>query len=436
MLSYRYILVLINLIPIQIIGQSKISGTYPHLKNKNISMCWTLENCKNYASTHNINIKEKNINKEISHNNLKQSHLDFLPRLSIGYSHNINSSYNNGQISLNTSCVLFDSFRKTFNVKESSCAYNIAETDLKNEKINISLSVTKAYIQILLSQQILAINMENIESTQRKYNKSEKLFNSGKLAYSYLLNIKAQLVKEKANMIDASKQLCIDKLALMQLMNIPINDNLITNFTIADIEYTSLNKFYKTQDIYQQALRLPIVRISELEIEKRTYQLKENLTYFYPSISLSASYGTIFNSAYNIPYPQQISNNLKVNMIFNIEIPIFTAGANKIRVKNTKLAINYSILELKRRKMNLLKEVHQVLYEIRSLKKSIEAANSNLEAMYCSLSYTEEKMITGTVTATDYIIAKTNYNKAKAYAAQAHYQYILQIEILKHFQML
>ncbi len=408
---------------------------------------WSLEKCIKYAWDNNLQIQQQNISIERSRNSLLQSQLSFIPNINASIGENmswgrsvdmnnlevIHKFSNSTSASIGASINLLDGLSKYNNIRggKTDVALSLQEVEkLKNE---ISISITKAYLQVLLSKQILITSEENFKSIQNQRDRTKKLVDAGSKPYTTLLDIESQLASERVQVVSAENQVNSSLLSLMQLLDLQYN----TGFEIdtPNIDY-SINQYHfeSIDSLYKISLILPTVKVSELSLERSKYDLKLAQGRLYPTISLSVGYGTFFSSNSSGHFFSQFGDNRNPSIGLSMNIPIFNSLQAKTNVKNAKLSVKSKELELKNKHQTLYKEIQSALNDANSYYQKLLASESNLKAQEESFRYVSEKFDIGALNSTDYVVAKTNLFKSQSDYYQAKYQFVFQLKILDFYK--
>ncbi len=422
--------------------------------NTNAQEIWTLERCIQYAFEHNLSIKQQNLEITRSENDVLKSRLDFVPSLNASLGHNFNWGRSvdlqnleiiknqlsqSTSVSANTSIALIDGLSKINTLKSTRKSFDISIQEVEKLKNEISISIVRSYLQILLSREILSAAQQNFASIEQQRDHTKLLVEAGNQPYSSLLDIEAQLATERVQVITAESQLTSNTLTLQQLLDLPYSDNFTID--IPDIESIIASELlHDIEGIYTEALSLPRIKSAELALEKSNIDLKIAKGQLYPKIHLSAAYGTFYSSTSYAPdgsaYPfwNQLRDNINPSIGLGLSIPIFNNWNVKTQVHNAQITKSRQEIELELRKQTLYKEIQTATLDAQRFFKEMEAAQINMNAMEESFRYVEEKFNLGVLNSTDYTVAKTNLSKSQSAYYQAKYQYVFQIKILDFYQ--
>ena len=415
---------------------------------------WSLERCIRYAWDNNLTIRQQSLETVRSEAMLMQSRLSFLPSISASFGHNLNwgrsVDLQNLEIihnklsqstsaSANASIYLLDGLSKLNNLKSSRKSVEISLQEVERLKDEISSSIVKSYLQILLSKEIEASAIESLNAVTAQRERTKLLVEAGNQPYSSLLEIESQLASERVQAVTAGNQVITNTLALQQLLDLPYDPEFRIEIPDTDCllpESTDMN----TEEIYSAAQSMPVIQSARLALDKGELDLRTARGQYYPKISLSASYGTFFSSSTFAPdgsvYPffEQFRDNINPSISIGLTIPIFNNWSTKANVENARAAKESLELDLKIKQQTLYKEIQTAVTEAGTYLRQMEAALANMNSMRESFRYVEEKFNAGALNGTDYTVAMSNLKKAESEYLQAKYQYIFQLKIIDFYK--
>lgn len=408
---------------------------------------WSLERCINYAKENNLQIKQQKLQVAQAENNLAESKMGYVPSLNASINHSMswgrsvnlndlaiieNDLSQSTSMNISSSIALFEGLQKHNRVKSNKKQVEIAYTNIEKLQNEISLSIVRSYLQVLLSMEMESTALESYNSVAAQVERTRELVEAGSQAYSSLLEIQAQLANEKVQLIDAQNNVKSNKLALMQLLD--INSD---NFDIEIPQIGHLILDYMPADaneIFAQAQSLPAIKGAELAMEQSKLQYKIQKGAALPTLSFSAGYGTYYSDNQKAAFLQQFDNNRNPSIGFGLSIPIFNGRRNNTAIKNSKLNVESSKIGYQIALQSIMKEIQQACNEASSCYQKFEAANHNADSARETFKYTQEKFNLGMLDGTDYTVAKNNLFKAESALLQSKYQYVFQLKILDYYR--
>ena len=409
---------------------------------------WTLEQCIEHAKENNLQVKQQLNAYEQASNNLVAAKLGYIPSVNASMNHNIswgrsvnlndlqiieNKMSQSSSLNISASVPIFEGMKKQNTVKSNIKLLEIAGVNIEKLKDDIMISVTQAYLQVLLSIEMQKAAQESCASAKEQVDKCRVLVEAGSQPYSSLLEMEAQLANEKVQKVSAENNYRSALLQLAQLLDIKDTDSFqIKEPAIADSDLHMEKEDIST--IYSNALSLPDIKGAELALENSKLQYKIQKGNALPTISLSGGYGTYFSDSQDTPYFRQFNNNRNPSVGIGLSIPIFNGWRNNTAIRNARLSVKNAELDLRIASQNLLKDIQQAYNEAVSCFEKYNAAKENLAAAKESFRYTMEKFNAGSVSATDYSVAKANLFKAESEFLQGKYQFIFQTKILNYYK--
>lgn len=431
---------------------------------------WSLEQCINHAIDNNIQIKQQELLIEQNENTLSQSKYDLIPQLGaeLGYAVGrgraldpttyqfSDTQFGTGNASISTSVTLFSGMQKRNTIKRNALDFKASIQDVEKLKNDISLNVAAAYLQVLLSQEALAIAVEQVESTKLQVFKAQKMVDAGKQVLGNLLELQAQQAGEEAQVVKAQNEIALSYLSLRQLLEL-LDESSFEITPIVRIDLPEENTSNDSEAIFTDAVtRLPEIKSAELKVlsAEKSYFIAQGR--FYPTLRFNGSYTSSYStvrerpkmkadgtpvidstgSLVYEPYPfwDQWNNNRTSNLGLTLSIPIFTGFQARYGVKNAKLNVRNSELQLQYTKNTLYKEIQQASTDVQAMLNTYHASSKNVEALEESFSYMQKKFDAGTSTLIDYTVSKNNLFKAQSDNIQAKYQYIFKSKILDFYK--
>ena len=409
---------------------------------------WSLEECIKYAWDNNLKIKQQELVVEESDNNLLQSKLNYVPSVNASVSHSMNwgRSVNmndlqiiENQLSQSTSASarasinLFEGMAKNNDLKSKQVIREISVQEVSRIKNDISIEIARSYLQVLLSKEILNTAKSSLASIDEQVARTKKLVDAGSQAYSSLLEIQAQLATEKLQLTNAENQVSSNLLSLKQLLDLSTDSSFDISLPNLD-NFVSDFKGVSIDELYSSSLNLPQVKSVRLSRDNSNLQLAIAKGRSYPTVSFTAAYGSYFSDSRDVAFMTQFNENRNPSLSFGLSIPVFNSWRTNTAIRNARIEVKKSDLNVKSQEQLLYKEIQQAANDAHSYFARFKATEDNVKAMQESFRYVQQKFDVGVLNATDYTVAKANLFKSQSDFYQAKYQYIFQLKILDFYK--
>lgn len=424
---------------------------------------WSLEDCIQYAMENNISIKQTTLNTVYGENNLQQSKNARFPNLNANtnYSYSFgraldqttyeftdNQKINSISVSVTSGMTLFNGFQQRNTIVQNEIDLMASYEDVEKIKNDISLNIAAAYLQILFSEELLAVSRNQLDITSQQVERTQKMVDAGKLARGSALEIQAQFASEELNVVNAENQLLMAYLNLQQILDLSYDPQfriVIPELPRPDDDLMAIS----VENVYETAQQImPQIRGSEYNLESSRIGLEIAKGMRYPTLSLSGNYNTGFSDIrekvigtddFGIPitgkYPffEQINDNLSVGIGLGLRIPIFNGGQVNTAIANARIGIENAQLELQNRKNALYRDIQQAHADALAALKKFESTRKALISMEESFKYTEKKFEVGLVNTVDYNTSKNQLTMTQSDLLQAKYDFIFKTRILNFY---
>ncbi len=442
---------------------------------------WTLQECINHAINNNIQVKRQELNRQYYENNYLRSKMSVLPGVNAGVNQNFSfgrtvDPFTNDFITDNTvsndfylqaRLNLFNGLQTYNSIQKRKFEMLQNEYVLNKTKNDISLEVALAYLEILFNNELLGISQSQQEVTQLQLERTKKLVEVGNLAQGELLEIEAQLARERWSVLNNKNELKNSYLNLTQLLEL----DSIGDFTILFPDTINLEETLHIESVemlFQQSLtHMPEIKRDEYNLKSREKDLNIAQGQRSPSLSLRGSYYTGYSDAReqisdivvqdrvtgyvegntnvpvtlpvetfvfgNYPFSDQFRDNAYKSLSFNLTIPIFNQYQVQTSINNSRLGVLDAKYQLDLTKKNLYKTIQQAHTDAIAAYENFQASQKAMDSYKEAFNYTEQKFDVGLVSSVDYNLAKNNLVKAESEMLQAKYEYLFKTKILDFY---
>ncbi len=409
---------------------------------------WSLIECVDYASENNLTILQNKINEELSANDLQYANNQWLPT-SRGYfdnsltlgTHNptIDKGYQQytNSLGVNSSITIYNG--GLLHLNKEKAALNVNSYKFQTETVinDISLMVVNYYLNIVLNRELLLIAEGNLAVTEQQLDRSQKLFNNGRIARADLVQSEANVAQEKKNVADAKIEVDRALFNLSVLLQLP-------DYREFDIEMVSIPDdismgLYDLNQVLQTAYaEQPAVKKAEVDLETAEKEIEIAKTGFKPTISgsynLGTSYADYFNKglatdAWLSQWHENITNVFGVN----VSIPIFEKFNNKLNVQKAKIGESLAQNSVERQKQTIRENVQEAYFNANSSFQAYEAAKESVRSSEISADFAQRSFEAGVLNIYDLNISRNNLVIAKSQMVQAKYNFIFRLKVLDFY---
>ncbi|WP_075556173.1 TolC family protein [Parabacteroides timonensis] len=416
---------------------------------------WSLEECIRYAIENNIDLKQKELERQNQEVTLHTSKYSWLPNLNASINENfgfgrseskdgliVDRNSANTSANIQLSMPIFDGFKIPNDIAARKLDLKASIETLNKAKEDLSINVASYYLQVLYNKEMLKIAELQVALSSEQVTKTEALYNAGKVPESQLYDMKAQLAKDEVTLTESRNNVKLALLDLTQALELERDGE---NFDVLEPETGDAVEQYMSSiippdQVYDYAVGVkPQVKEQEYLLESQKKMLKVAQAGYYPKLNFSAGYSNGYYHNFgdgdynNAPFSDQLKNNGQKSIGFSLSIPIFNRFQVRNSVRSARIAIHNRELLMENTKKTLYKEIQQAYYNATAAQEKYVSSDKSVDASKIAFSYAEERYGAGKSTVFEYSEAKTKYAQSLAEQTQSKYNFIFRAKILDFY---
>jgi outer membrane protein TolC len=392
---------------------------------------FSLNDCIEYALAHQHDVKNARLNQQYSREQVRENtgkllpHADIngnfvdnlklattlIPDFSSGNLQNkIPVQFGNkytSSISGQVNQTLFNSNYflglKAAKVYEELSVKNLAATE-----INTRVNVTKAYFNVLVSQEGLRISRANMDQLAKSLKDARAKYQAGIAETVDINRIQVQYNNAATGIENQQRLLTYSLDELKFQMGMPLNDSLnltqtVRNFTpeatAADTSGYNLND-------------RPEYTMQQIQIELDQLSLKSTRLSFLPTLSAYINYGyNYFSSSFGTLYNRGFDNSA---LGLSLSFPVFSGTERIHQTNEAKITLQQSQNDLDNLTQQIRLEVKQAYVQYRNNEASLQTQEENMkltQGVYDRINY---KFGQGVASSLDLLSAENELQQAQS----------------------
>lgn len=409
----------------------------------------------------NLQVTKSKLNEDLADENFKQAKLAQYPRLngSIGQNmgwgrNNVSSGvYENTQNysfspGLSFGVDLFNGFTKINQVRQNKVLLEAGKINTDKIKNDLILQVVTSYMEILYNKDRLKASKQQLEVARKQLTQQQQLLDVGNKTLADLAESKSQVATAELEVTKAENSLNISYITLAQLMDVPSS----TRFEVKAPDISNFARssgLYDAEQVYTEALGMfPDIKLAALQTQSAKKGIDIAKGNLYPTLSLSGSYGSsyIYNYnwpgynpslpatiAQNLPFRNQIENNVSKGLGLSLSIPIFNGLQARSGVKKARINLLQTQADEQITKNNLNKIIYQAVADLKAAESTFASATKAFEAQKEAFSVLEQRYNVGLVNSLDYSTSQTKRNTAEIDMIRAKYDLLFRAKVIDYY---
>ncbi|MFY8213775.1 MAG: TolC family protein [Flavobacterium sp.] len=423
---------------------------------------WTLEDCVNYAWTHNISVKQSELDVQSAQIEKSAGFGAFLPSANANASHSWNVGLNQNittnllenqttqftSLGANVGVDIYKGLQNQHRFRKSKLAIIAAQYQLAKMKDDIGLNVANAFLQILFNKESLKVQMDQLSISEKQLQRTQEFVDAGVLPRGDVLDSKATVAADKQKVVVAENALLISKLSLAQLLQL---DN-FQEFDIVDADYQAVQSevmFQTPAAIISKAkenrVELKLAKTNmdvankDISIARSAYQptiqgfYGFNSRISYADIPLFDATGNLIGTRGPLPFSQQFNNNKGHQFGLQLNVPIFNGFSAKYNVMRAKVAFERTKIAYAQSELDLERTIYSAFTDAQGAYKAYESALTARDARSTALAYAKERFDVGLMNTFEYNQAQTLFVNAQSEVLRTKYDYIFRTKIVEFY---
>lgn len=422
---------------------------------------WTLDECIAHALKHNIEIKQQELAAETKRVTFSESKWAYAPTVSASNGYNLstgrvldpttyefveNQTVQGNSTSVSAGITLFGGMGNLHNLKRAKLDLQSALLGVEKTRNDITLNVTARYLEILCAGENIRNAEQIVQTLAIREEKTARMVEARKVTAADLLLIQSQRADAENEALTARNQFYIARFNLCQLLEIDDYDS----FETVPPEEALPGEWGLSQDaveVIDAALALPQVRMAALDIEMARRDIRIAQASYYPTLSLSAAYGSSYFDARQrafqnpdgtyryeaYPFFEQYRDNANSYVSLSLNIPLFNRFSARSKVRRHKIALQQARYSLREMEKQVEKEVNQAYIDARTAWEKYRSSQKYVAAATEAARQVGRKYDLGAATVVDYSTAMSNLIKANSQLLQAKYEYLFKTRIIRFY---
>ena len=354
---------------------------------------WSLDSCFIHASRNNSSVLLAATEARKSRLQLLQSKAELLPALYLY----VNQYYNWGRsvdmqelvivrnrltrqtsASVGASFSLVDGFASINTIAANRALAAAAASDAAQTLLDVKAEIAKAYLAAILARLSAERLSGSHDAILHQAEKVRALVDCGQRNAGDLLELEAKAADVLSQIAEAATEEAIQMEQLRRLTGYSGAFSIDPSYA-----HTALSDCHLPYgDVSPQT---PAVVSAQHSAEAAAHALKAARGAMFPTLSLSAAYGTYYSDAAGAPFRDQVNGNRNPSVSLNLSVPIFDRGQAAINVAKARA-------DLEARQMHLRQERENAAFQLEQMRQQCLILAEQEKALIARKELCEEKM--------------------------------------------
>jgi outer membrane protein len=453
---------------------------------------WDLRRCVEYALANNISIKQADIDSRTAKLTYEQAKYSQYGQANVNTNLGLNfgrsisgttNTYTNQQAlsqtyNLNVGITLFNWFALRRSTESNKLYYDAQVVNVEKLKNDVTLNVTAAYLQALLSREQVSLARTKLFLTKHQLENTRALVDAGSLPELNAAELEVQFATDTAAVISAQETYDINNLQIKAILNLdaaaPFDLDTPPVGTIPVEPIASL----QPAEVYAIAAgAFPQQKMNDLRISAAQKNVEYNRGKLYPTLSAYGTLGSNFfndlryqqivqngylptnlyadNSGVQYPvytpnlgtkfssqpfskawtgYGQQLDDHFGQGVGLQLNIPIFNGNSQRINYQKSQLNVTSAKLTKDNDLLALKQGIYQAYYNAVASMEKFEANKKAVAVAEKSFDLATKRYNIGMLNTIDYLVNQNALFTNRINMLISQYDYVFRIKILEYYK--
>ncbi len=373
--------------------------------------------------------------------------MDFLPNLSVSgngsrqYGRNfsqdearmIRQTTRSLSVGLSSSLTLFDGFGNVAALRQARLTQRAGGAETERARQTVVYDVIEAYLSLIVQQQQVEVQRQNLAAQELQEQQVDFYVRAGKRTIGDLYTQQATTAATRLSLLQAQRDLEVGQVGLIRTLQLdPRGDYAFSAPAAGDsLPAESTNSLDQLLD--RAFARRADLRAAEARVAAARQGVRAAQARFWPSVSLSGSYGSNYSSTAVGSISDQLDNRRSGSVGLAVSLPVFDRLSSYDQMKQARIQLDNAQLGLDDLRQQVALEVRRAELDYRTAYATLREARASLRAATQALEATTDRYGAGGATMLELTQARATQVQAASTEITAHYTALLQQKLLDYY---
>ncbi len=378
---------------------------------------------------------------------VQDARMQFAPdlRLSGGWNQDFGRTFNtnegqllsgntgSGSARVSSSITLFDGFRNINILKAANLDEAAAELDTQRAEQTVVFSVISGYLDLIAAKEQVRVADENLLAQEQLLKQVRTLADAGTRPIVDLYQQQAQVAAAKSALVDARRNTELRKVALIQVLQL----DPVGSYTFAAPAMPDSVDVGTELDV-NALLRAAYASRPDLDAAQRAVGSAEAgvsaaRATWWPSVSLSAGYGSSYTNATNLGLADQLRDKKSGSLGLSLSFPLFDRLGTQRATERARIQADNASLALTDLRQQIALEVRRAVLDRKAAVEQMNAAEARVKAAGQALAAVQERYNAGLATIFEVTQSRAELVSASSASVNARYSLLFQQKLLDYY---
>jgi outer membrane protein len=376
---------------------------------------YTLKECIRVALDRNFDIRETYASSRAAAASLTQAFGQYLPGADFSATYSRQLTNLNEQVSIvngvpirgeplpNTYTMngtlmwtLFNGFRREAQYDAAKNNVDAAENDIQFQRLLVAYNVSRQYIEVLRTEQIVQARKENLSLSRITYDRVKALYDNGRAPITQLLSQETEVANQETSVIQAENEYDLAKVNLLVLMCVDPTQQVTFDPSSMQSDATSLqvDEFRRTIGPERASVQRAMDSRPDIQaLQDREQAAAATITQasagYWPTLMANGGY-VWRNFEFN-----NFSAQGQWYVGLNFRLPLFDQFNTNLNIENARFNHAQSQLNLERLEQQIGQNVRRAYLQLQAAEKGLDITERAMKSALANFDAMQERFNVG-----------------------------------------
>jgi outer membrane protein len=345
----------------------------------------------------------------------------------------IESSTRSVNVGVSSSVSLFEGFGNLAGLREARLGAEASLLDVRRSRETVVFTVAANFLALVQRDGELAVQRENLAAESALAQQVETYVDAGARTIADLYQQQANLASARLAVVEAEREARLAEVDLMQTLQLdPSGAYQFEAGALQELSGTneppSLEAMLTAAYAQRVDLQSESARVAAAEQAIRVAGAGR-----WPSVALTTSYGTNYNSASDFGLADQFDQRRGGSVSLGFSIPLFDGGVTRAAMRRAELEADDARLALESRRNEVGLDVRRAHLDFLAAREQLSAAEAQSKAGELALQAAQERYAAGAATLVELSQARATQVQAASALVSARTNLLFQRTLADYY---
>ena len=406
----------------------------------------TFKDAVDIALEHNADLRQVQVDSALTDVSVSEARMQFVPDLQLDATgaRNYGRSFDrttgsvldktteSATINASSGVTLFNGFRGLSTLRRAKLDRAAGRLDLKRAEQTVVFTVASDFVTLMQAQEQLRVLRENLLAESNLERQIQQYVEAGAREAAVLYQQEANAAAARLAVVQAQNAMESAQVTLMRTLQLDPAGTYDFQFP-AEVTAERSAQSPELAQLLQQALdRRSDLKAEEARLAAAEQGLRIAHAGFWPTLSLSAGYGSAYSSASASSFGNQLDLQRGGAVGLGLSIPLFDRGEAHHASRRARLELTRARISLDAARTEVGLQVRQAFQDYRSAREQLATAEAQKSAAERAVQTAEERFRSGVTSLVEVTQARDRHVLAATALVDARANLLLQRTLMEY----